>query len=183
MRGYRASPLLFLLAVCTASGEDLFPERTEAFGENFVKLGEYRYVYRFFFDLYEVALFTEPGAGAEEVLEADSAFHLQFRYLRKISKDIILKSADRMLEKNLSQAQRASIAERVAQINRAYSGVAEGDRSSLTYRPGSGTTLMINGEPVATIEGKDFAQLYFDIWLGEQPTSKSMKQSLLGKGQ
>ena len=180
MRIKRAIPLLLFLAVCPASGEDLFPERTEALGENFVKLGEYRYVYRFFFNLYEIALFAAPGAGAEDVLEAESRFHLQFRYLRKIDKAIILKSADRMLEKNLSQAERASIADRVEQINRGYTTVTEGDLSSLTYRPGAGTTLMINGEPIVTIEGKDFARLYFKIWLGEQAITQSMKTRLLG---
>jgi hypothetical protein len=182
MRGPRAIVLLLLLATGPASAQDLFPERTEALGENFVKLGEYRYVYRIFFDLYEVALFAAPGAGAEDVLEAKSGFHLQFRYLRKIDKKIILKSADRMLEKNLSETERASIADRVDRINRAYTTVKEGDVSSLTYRPGVGTTLMINGEPVVTIEGKDFARLYFEIWLGEQAISQSMKRKLLGNG-
>jgi hypothetical protein len=39
---------------------------------------------------------------------------------------------------------------------------------------------MINGSPIITIEGKDFAQLYFKIWLGEKPLSNSLKDALLG---
>lgn len=134
------------------------------------------------FRLYEAALFTTPGATAEDVLNADTAFHLKFRYLRKIDKRIILKSADRMLQKNLTAPEQAAIAERAYQINQAYTSVRQGDVSSLTYRPGIGTTLMINGEPVVTIQGKDFGQLYFRIWLGKQPISTHLKHHLLGKG-
>lgn len=172
---------LLLLAVCTVSASELFPPRIKALDQNFEKLGEYRYVYRFFFDLYEAALFTEPGADAGDVLNAKRAFHLQFRYLREIDKEIILKSAARMLEKNLSPEERSSIASRVEKINEAYTSVGEGDVSSLTYKPSKGTTLMINDKYVTTIEGRDFAELYFRIWLGEQAISQSLKKNLLGQ--
>lgn len=164
-----------------ASSAPFFPERIQAFEQDFVKMGEYRFVYRMFFNLYEAALFTSPGATAEDVLNAETAFHLQFHYLRSIEKAIILKSARRMLEKNLSTEQQQQIAERVEQINAAYTSVNKGDRSSLTYQPGIGTTLVINNEPKLTLQGEDFAKLYFRIWLGPQPISNSMKAHLLGR--
>lgn len=183
VRAARAIAAFLLLLACSpASGSELFPPRIKALDQSFEKLGEYRYVYRFFFELYEVALFTEPGADASDVLNAKRAFHLQFRYLREIDKAIILKSADRMLEKNLSEKERASIAARVAKINQAYTSVNDGDTSSLTYKPGKGTTLSINDKAVVTIEGEDFAKLYFRIWLGEQGISASLKENLLGRG-
>lgn len=172
--------ILSLASFSTAYSSALFPKRIDVLDQSFEKLGEYRYVYRIFFDLYEAALFTEPGSEAEDVLSANTSFHLQFRYLRTIDKEIILKSADKMLERNLSGEERAAIAQRVKTINKAYTSVAEGDTSSLTYKPGTGTTLTINGKPVVTIEGRDFARLYFRIWLGEQSISKSLTENLLG---
>jgi hypothetical protein len=86
-----------------------------------------------------------------------------------------------MLAKNLSRAERARIAERVQKLNEAYTTVRDGDHSSLTYRRDVGTTLRINGEPVVTVEGADFAQLYFQIWLGEKPISRSLREALLPK--
>ncbi|MEO0508468.1 MAG: chalcone isomerase family protein [Verrucomicrobiota bacterium] len=182
MRAFYTLILLLVTTTSSALAGAMFPKQIEALDQNFQKLGEYRYVYRMFFRLYEAALFTEPGASAEEVLRAETAFHLQFRYLRKIDKAIILKSADRMLEKNLSPKEKSAIAARVDTINEAYTTVRKGDRSSLTYEPGVGTTLMINDKPVVTIEGRDFAQLYFRIWLGEQAISKSLRKNLLGLG-
>ena len=181
MRHTTTQLLLSTLLVGNTLGKGLFPQSVEVFDHSLNKLGEYRYVYRIFFDLYEAALFTEPDAAAQDVLEARAAFHLQFRYLREIDKNIILKSADRMLEKNLSKEERASIKDRVDRINEAYTTVRDGDTSSLTYKPGIGTTLTINDEPIVTIKGKDFAQLYFRIWLGEQSVSQNLRENLLGQ--
>lgn len=178
----RLSSLLLCLlttSVAQAAGP-LFPAETRVGDLQLQRLGEYRYVYRFFFPLYEAALYTESGVSAEAVKSAQEPFHLTFRYLREIDKSIILKSADRMLEKNLTPEERAAIAERVATINEAYTGVRDGDTSSLTFQPDTGTTLRINGEPKVTIPGEDFARLYFRIWLGPKALSQDLRDHLLG---
>lgn len=179
MRQILTSIALSLATTSAAFSSALFPQQIEMFDREFEKLGEYRYVYRVFFDLYEAALFTEPGSDAQDVLQANAAFHLQFRYLRKIDKEIILKSADKMLDRNLSPEELSSIEERVNTINEAYTSVRDGDTSSLTYKPDIGTTLSINGKPVLTVEGRDFAQLYFRIWLGDQSISRNLTENLL----
>lgn len=181
MRLIIATLSLLLLSTHAASADTaaLFPEEISVDGQKLVKLGEYRYVYRVFFKLYEVALYSEAGASAECVLRAEKSFRLQFRYLREIEKDIILDSSDKMLTRNLSVDEKKSIAARVETINRAYTTVRDGDLSSLTYIPNEGTTLAINGEKVATIDGRDFATHYFKIWLGSEPISKELRDRLL----
>lgn len=177
--------ILFLLSFSKGAArtpEPPFPGQIieELAETTFSKLGEYRYVHRMFFKLYDAALFVAPDADPPAILNAETGFRLQFRYLRKIDKSIILKSSAKMLEKNLSPSELAQIADRMDRINKAYRSVGSGDRSSLTYIPGRGTTLRINGDYVTTIEGQDFAQLYFKIWLGEQSLSPSLTKSLLG---
>ena len=56
-----------------------------------------------------------------------------------------------------------------------------GDRYSLTYIPGKGTTLSLNGVPKGTVDGADFAAALFSIWLGPNPIDSNFKQALLGK--
>lgn len=168
-----------LATASTAFGTALFPQQIQVSDRELEKLGEYRYIYRYFFDLYDAALFSEAGSDAEDVLEANVAFHLEFRYLRKIDKAIILKSAGKMLDKNLSASERAAISDRVERLNKAYTTVRDGDTSSLTFEPEIGTTLKINGQSVVTIEGRDFAKLYFRIWLGDQSISESLRDNLL----
>ncbi|TVP80882.1 MAG: hypothetical protein EA353_02735 [Puniceicoccaceae bacterium] len=181
MKPYLAVALsLFIISSASARSPDpSFPTSVEIDGTELTKRGEYRYVYRLFFQLYDAALYAPESATTSDILEAKTPFRLQFRYLREIEKSIILKSAGQMLERNLSASELDQIAERVEQINAAYTTVRDGDKSSLTFQPGVGTTLRIHGEPVVTIEGDDFARLYYQIWLGPKPLSQNLRSALL----
>lgn len=177
---YLIGILLFGLLSTADAREAQFPDSISAQDYDMQKRGEYRYVYKYFFKLYDAALFSPPESITEDVLTGQHPFHLEFNYLRKIDKAIILESSAKMLSKNLSSNELSSITDRVARINDAYRTVQKGDSSSLTFIPGQGTTLKINGKEVTTIEGDDFARLYFQIWLGEQPISEELKLYLLG---
>ena len=143
--------------------------------------GNHRFVYRMFFKLYDARLYTdaEQTTNIDELLDGENALLLEFDYLRKIKKSIILESSGKILARNMSPSELALIQKRVDLINAMYRTVGEGDRSALSYVPGEGTTLWINGRSIITIQGKDFARLYFRIWLGEQPISERMRDALL----
>ena len=70
---------------------------------------------------------------------------------------------------------------RIDYHNSLYQDVAPGDRYSLTYVPGKGTVLALNGEPKGTVEGADFASAIFSIWLGPEPISESFKKQIMGQ--
>ena len=55
-----------------------------------------------------------------------------------------------------------------------------GDRAEMTYVPGAGTTLAINGKELGRTEGKDFADALFLVWLGTKPADSGLKEGLLG---
>lgn len=61
----------------------------------------------------------------------------------------------------------------------AYHDVQPEDRYSLSYHPECGTELSLNGTPLVTIEGADFAAAYFGIRLGREPIDEELKKSLL----
>ena len=60
-----------------------------------------------------------------------------------------------------------------------YEDVKPGDRYSLTYIPGKGTELALNGEPKGIVEGSEFAAALFSIWLGKKPIDESFKKQIL----
>ena len=70
---------------------------------------------------------------------------------------------------------------RIEYHNSLYENVQPGDRYSLTYIPGKGTELALNGESKGLIEGPDFAAAVFSIWLGPKPISDSFKRQILGR--
>ena len=145
------------------------------------EVGTYRFIYRMFFKLYDACFYTDAAqtTSIDELLNGENALLLEFDYLRTIKKSIILESSEKILVNNMTQAQLSGIQERVDRLNVAYRTIEKGERSALSYVPGAGTTLWINEKPVITIEGEDFARLYFRIWLGERPISKAMRDTLL----
>lgn len=56
-----------------------------------------------------------------------------------------------------------------------------GDCYGLTYTPGVGTELALNGVVKGTVEGADFAAAYFAIWLGPNPVNEALKLRLVNR--
>lgn len=58
----------------------------------------------------------------------------------------------------------------------------QGEEAAMTYVPGEGLSLAINGKAVGKpIPGKDFADAVLNGWLGPKPPSDELKRGLLGK--
>ncbi|MGK0238350.1 MAG: hypothetical protein ACI92G_001816 [Candidatus Pelagisphaera sp.] len=187
MKTYYLSALL-LIALLTLPVAHSSQVTVETITQDEVKsslsaVGNHRFIYRMFFNLYDAKFYTDAAqiGDIDKLLDGKNALLLEFDYLRKIKKSIILESSENILAKNMSPDDLDLIQERLDRINEAYRTVDKGDRSGLSYIPGKGTTLSINKEPIVTIEGEDFARLYFRIWLGEQPISQSMRDALLSR--
>lgn len=57
----------------------------------------------------------------------------------------------------------------------------KGDRLLFVYRPGAGLEVQANGRPLGSIEGKDFSDALFRVWLGGKVSDKTLKKGLLGE--
>jgi hypothetical protein len=58
--------------------------------------------------------------------------------------------------------------------------VEKGDEIVLTYVPGKGTVVSAKNAEKGVIEGKDFADALFSVWLGPEPVQADLKTALLG---
>jgi hypothetical protein len=131
-----------------------------------------------FIKAYVAALYLPEGVRAVDVL-SDVPKRLELSYLVAIKGPDFGKGAAPTLERNLTAAELARLQVRIERINAAYRDVKVGDRYSLTYLPGRGTELALNGTPLVTIEGTDFAAAYFGIWLGRASIDDKLKRDLL----
>ena len=130
--------------------------------------------------VYDAALYLPGDVVGRDVLK-DVPKRLELRYHISIKGPKFGESAVPFLEKNLPREELARLKPRLEQLNGLYRDVKEGDRYALTYVPGKGTALSLNGEPLGTIEGADFAAAYFTIWLGAKPISDTMRDDLIGE--
>ncbi len=135
--------------------------------------------YKLFIKAYVAALYLGDGAAPGDIL-ADVPKRLELSYFWSISGADFGKVGDQILAQNVDAQTFAALRPRLDRINAWYRDVKPGDRYSLTYVPGSGTELALNGKQLGTVEGADFAAAYFRIWLGDNPIDTRLRDQLLG---
>ena len=143
---------------------------------NDVGLLRYRYVIK----AYVAALYLGDGARADNVL-ADAPKRLEIEYFYAIQAPGFANATIEGIAANVSPETLAKLRPRIDRLNTFYRDVKPGDRYALTYVPGTGTELALNGATLGTVEGADFAAAVFAIWLGPNALDQSLKAQLLGR--
>ena len=131
------------------------------------------------FKIYTGAFYLEEGSSVDEAL-ADRAKRIEIKYLRPIRAKEFGVATDKNIAVNVDEETLKRLRPKIEYHNSLYEDVLPGDRYSLTYIPGRGTELALNGEPKGTIRGADFAAAIFSIWLGPDPINLSFKNQILG---
>ncbi|MGH0030646.1 MAG: chalcone isomerase family protein [Myxococcota bacterium] len=155
-----------------------FPDRFQAGDERLELKGLGLLRYRVVFRGYVAALYLDAQTPPSAVLE-DVPKRLEIEYFWSIGGEAIRDAGAELLARNVAPRELAALRERVDRIGRLYRDVEPGDRYALTYVPGRGTELSLNGEALGIVPGADFAAAYFAIWLGEEPIDESLRRQLL----
>jgi hypothetical protein len=171
--------ILLTLAWAADARSVPFPETVTLGDVTLERKGVSQLTVGYVFKVYNAAFYQPAGTGPGDAL-ADVPRHLEIDYLRNISREDFIQAADDMLTKQHAPEVIQSIQAGIDQINQWYQSVGKGDRYTLTYQPGVGTTLAFNGEVKGVVEGEEFARIYFSIWLGENNPYKSFRDRLVG---
>jgi hypothetical protein len=156
------------------------PASLEEDGVLFLQTGVKTFRWKSVLKVYDAALHLGAGESPRRIF-ADIPTRLHLGYHRGFAAAEIVKGGDALLARNVDAATLAALRERLGLINRTYRDVKAGDSYTLTYVPDRGTTLRLNGAPLVTIPGHDFAAAYFRIWLGDDPISPSLRDTLLDR--
>jgi hypothetical protein len=132
-----------------------------------------------FIKAYVGALYLEEGSSIEDVL-SDKPKRLEVEYFHAIKGEDFGISTNKVIAKNTDALTLEKIRPQIDYHNSLYEDVHPGDRYSLTYIPGKGTELALNGKTKGIIKGADFASALFSMWLGEFPMNEPFKKQLLG---
>ena len=132
------------------------------------------------FKVYVGAFYLEEGAAIDDVL-SNKGKRIEIEYMRPIKGKDFGPATDKSIAKNVDSKTFERLRPRIDYHNSLYEDVQPGDRYSLTYIPGKGTELSLNGESKGLIEGADFAAAVFSIWLGAKPISESFKKQIMEK--
>lgn len=162
--------------------------------EERVKLGSYELQLngaglrtKAFFKVYVAGLYlSEKKTNVADVLALPGAKRVSMRMMRELSAKQLTDALDEGIRDNTPSGEQETLKDRLAELSAtmaALQSAKEGDIIALDWLPGTGTHVVLNGEPRGkAIAGEDFYRALLRIWLGDNPVSGSLKRALLGQG-
>jgi hypothetical protein len=137
---------------------------------------------KLFIKLYVGSLYTVESGSAEDIVAGDAPMAIR---LNLISNLLTRKKMVTALMDGFNKSTGGDLAPVQAQIDQLVSVLPEkfesGTQMTLAYEPGVGTHLMDGDDSISVIEGLDFKQALFGIWLSDKPAQASLKKAMLGK--
>lgn len=132
------------------------------------------------FKVYVAALYVEqPTHDAAALLSSNQVKSMRLRMKRSVKGKAIADSIEEGFARN-SKAQQDKLKDRLAKLEAMLPDVEEGDDIALTWIPDHGTKVAVRGTERGTIDGRDFADALFAVWLGPNPVQDDLKKSLAG---
>lgn len=137
---------------------------------------------KLFIKLYVGSLYTASGAGsASEVIDADEVMAIRLNMLSDLLTRKKMVAALKDGFKKSTGGDMAPIQSGIDQLIEVMpEKIKPGTEMTLAYEPGVGTHLMDGDQSISVIEGLDFKQALFGIWLSDKPAQKSLKKAMLG---
>lgn len=132
------------------------------------------------FKIYVGALYLSEARDAARILDKVPK-RLDIHYFHTTPRKHMIRVAEETLKQNLSPEAYAARSPMIAQLHAAYRDGRKGSCASLIYRPGAGLTYAVDDKEILTIADDAFANDYFRVWLGDPPSSRTMKEALLSK--
>jgi hypothetical protein len=124
-----------------------------------------------------IALGEDPGLA---IVESKLAKRMHLRMLRDVDAQKIANGVNEALEKCATVPLDLIAEERQQFLDVFGSGeLKKGDDLQMTYLPGEGLQLVLNDEVQDVIPGDRFAKAFFQIYFGQVPVDKGLKEKLL----
>jgi len=160
-------------------GRAAFAEELQHGGERFVIAGAGLLRWRWVVKVYAASYYFGEGVKADPA--GDVPQRLEIEYFVGLDGPDFGKAAEKLLADAYPEEVLAPLRERLDTLARAYVDVKPGDRYALTYQPGRGTELTLNGRSLAVVPGADFARVYLSMWTGRKPIDPGLRDAILGK--
>ena len=181
-RLWSLSLISLLLAAPALAGEKAgvkMPESMQVEGKE-LKLNGMGIRKKVIFKVYVAGLYVEtPSRDANAVISADQVKRVEIQMTRNVDKASFSEALVKGFEAN-NKAQMGALRERMDRVANAIPDLKEGQRISVTYVPGKGTTVEDPSGKALLLEGKDFADGMFRVWLGAEPVDSGLKEGMMG---
>ncbi len=137
---------------------------------------------KFVVKVYVGALYLpSKQANAAAILAADAPRRQVMHFLYDVDKGKMAEAWEEGLEDNTPNAS-AEVKTAFKTLSTWMEDMKEGQRIVLTYAPGTGTTVEVNGKNKGTLGGKAVADAILNTWIGPKPgPGGDFKKGVLGQ--
>jgi hypothetical protein len=134
---------------------------------------------KLWFKVYIASFYLEkPSEDAAQAVSSEQVKRVEMHMLRDLERGKIVEAVQAGFEKN-SGPQMPQLKDRLETFLKAIPDLRSGESITVTYVPGQGTVVKAGGSQEITIQGKDFADALFSVWLGPHPVDDELKDEML----
>jgi hypothetical protein len=183
MRIVYAALLALLLALpagaASLAGVNL-PDKAEVKGQSLV-LNGMGLRSKFFIKVYVGGLYLpQKEKAAAKVLAEDSPRRMVMHFLYSVTKEQMCEAWNEGLAQNTPKAG-ADVKKAFTTLCGWMEAIPKGSQLVLTYLPGEGTTVEVNGKTKGTLPGKPVSDAILNTWVGPDPgPGKDFRKAVLG---
>lgn len=183
MRIYATALLALTLALPAGAGTlagVTLPDKADAGGQTLV-LNGLGLRSKLFIKVYVGGLYLpQKEKNAATVLSGDTPRRMVMHFLYSVNKDQMCDAWKEGLEQNTPKAP-ADVKKEFATLCSWMEPIPKGHELVLTYVPGTGTTVEVNGKVKGTLPGKATADAVVATWIGPDPgPGQDFKKAVLG---
>lgn len=124
------------------------------------------------------------AASGEAALATTGPKRLRMKMLVEVESKEFAKAFNKGMKRNLSDAERAEMADRIARFDRTVATLKvlkKGDAVDLDWLPDRGLVLSVNGKALGEpFAGEGFYAAILKIYIGPHPVDEKLKAGLLG---
>jgi hypothetical protein len=180
---YAACLSLLLLALPAAAGSLAgvnLPDKAEVKGQTLV-LNGMALRSKFFIKVYVAGLYlSQKEKAPAKILAEDSPRRMVMHFLYSVNKEQMCEAWNEGLEQNTPKAS-ADVKKAFTTLCGWMEAIPKGNQLVLTYVPGEGTTVEVNGKAKGTLPGKAVSDAIVNTWIGPDPgPGADFKKGVLG---
>lgn len=165
----------------TKVGDAILPDQVSFSGESLTINGS-GIREKFFFDIYAGALYLKnKSTNGNSIAEADETMAIKLQILSGMMSRNKMAGALRDGFKKSTNGNTASLNKRIEKfIGFIQDEIEVGQVYDIVYEKGKGSVIYKDGVEKGHVEGMDFKKALFNIWIGNKPADKDLKEGLLG---
>ena len=133
--------------------------------------------WKYLVNVYLVGLYKPENIPIKLVLE-DVPKRLEYYFFVEMKASDFQNTGFQLMGRNVGEEKARRLTRELENLNKLYQDVKAGQRYTLTYLPGKGVEMALDGKVLGLVPGAEFAAAYFSIWLGPDPVSRSLQEGM-----